>query len=225
MSTRQYLATSLLTLICLIFVETNAQVAVGDTAINFVLPDTTGNPVNLQDFSGDVVLLNFFGSWCIPCQIEAPQLEDSIWNVFKNRGFTLIGVDFQETLPPLLNFIHLYDLTFPIVRDTVGAVFIDYGLIVFPSNVLINQNGVVVWIEPGFDIPLMKRLIDSLLNVSSVPPNKSNKLPSQIELISTYPNPFNNQTNIKVALNKSAMTNLKIYDISGQTENILNQRN
>ena len=212
----KHLFSVFLTILFLIQTNTDAQLAVGDTAINFTLPDTNRAAISLQDYDEDVILLNFFASWCVPCSVEAPQLQDSIWNVYKNQGFTLIGVDFQEPLFPLLSFINYYNLTFPIVRDTAGNVFNDYGLIVLPSNVLINQNGVVAWAEAGFDIPEMKAVIDSLLQISSVPVEKSEKLPSQIELISAYPNPFNNQTNIEIRLRKSASTYLKIYDITGR---------
>jgi peroxiredoxin len=212
----KYLYSLLLILLLLFITKSRAQLAVGDTAINFILPDTSGNLVSFLDYSGGVVLLNFFATWCIPCSIEAPQLQDSIWNVYKNRGFTLIGIDFQETRPPLISFIDYYNLTFPIVRDTAGNVFNEYGLIVLPSNVLINQFGIVVWAEPGFDIPLMSALIDSMLQITSVPANNSDQIPDGIEIISTYPNPFNNQTNIRIKIRKSALTKLKIYDITGR---------
>jgi peroxiredoxin len=205
-----------LIMLFLICTDSNSQLAVGDTAINFTLPDTNGAEISLQNYSGDVILLNFFASWCVPCSVEAPQLQDSIWNVYKNRGFTLIGVDFQEPLFPLINFIDYYSLTFPIVRDTAGNVFNDYGLIVLPSNVLIDQNGIVAWAEAGFDIPVMRGIIDSLLQITSIPLGKAEKLPSQIELNSVYPNPFNNQTNIEVRIQSSALATLKIYDTVGR---------
>ncbi len=61
-----------------LIVPVSAQVHVGDSAPDFTLPDTAGNGISLSDFSGDIVLLNFFATWCVPCQVEAPQLEDSI---------------------------------------------------------------------------------------------------------------------------------------------------
>lgn len=214
-------------LFIIIFVTSNdskAQYAVGDTAINFVLPDTAGNAISLQDYDGDVILLNFFASWCVPCSIEAPQLQDSIWSVFRNQGFTLIGIDFQEPLYPLLNFINFYNLTFPIVRDTAGTVFNDYGLIVLPSNVLINQRGMIIWSEPGFDIPVMKSLIDSLLNISSVSNSKFKTIPQKINLISNYPNPFNSQTNIKMQLYMPSLVHLKIYESTGKFVKQISQK-
>lgn len=198
--------------------QSNAQIAVGDSALNFNLPDTAGNVLSLQDFSGDIILLNFFASWCIPCQIEAPQLEDSIWQVYKNQGVTIIGLNFMESIFPLINFIHQYNLTFPIVRDTAGTVFNNYGLIVLPTTIIIDQNGYVIWAEPGFDIPLMKQMIDSMLVFAETPADSKPEslIPQNLELIAVYPNPFNNNTRIKLRLNRATNIQFKIYDITGR---------
>jgi peroxiredoxin len=75
-----------------------AQVSVGDPAINFNLPDTNNVYHTLQEFSGDILLINFFASWCIPCQEEAPLLEDSIWQVYGNQGVTVLGISKSVTL-------------------------------------------------------------------------------------------------------------------------------
>jgi hypothetical protein len=96
-------------------------------------------------------------------------------------------------------------------------VFNDYGLIVLPTNVLINQNGVISWLEPGFDIPVMKSIIDSLLQITAVPEEEAKKLPREIELISNYPNPFNNQTNFALRLKIPGKVGLTVYDILGKT--------
>ena len=68
---------------------------------------------------GDIILLNFFATWCVPCQIEAPQLEDSIWQVYKHNGVTALGIDVLESLSPLTGFIKQDNLSYPVVRDTV----------------------------------------------------------------------------------------------------------
>ncbi|HID38152.1 MAG TPA: TlpA family protein disulfide reductase [Calditrichaeota bacterium] len=73
-----------------------AQIGVGDSIIPFNLPDTAGHSISSDDFAGQILLLNFFATWCGPCKIEAPQLEDSIWQVYMDRGVTVLGLDFQE---------------------------------------------------------------------------------------------------------------------------------
>lgn len=195
----------------------SSQIAVGDSAINFSLPDTAGNFLSLNDFQGDIILLNFFASWCPPCQVEAPQLEDSIWQPYRNQGVTVIGMDFQEPLPFVINFIREKGLTYPVVLDTAGEMFMAYGLSVFPSNVLINRDGRIVWVEAGFDIPRFVRLIDSLLNITSISDfPETGVVPEDFRIVSVSPNPFNSQAQLRVQLPTASELNLTVYDITGR---------
>jgi len=195
-----------------------AQPREGDKAVDFSLPDTAGNTVSLSDFKGDVVLLNFFATWCGPCQIESPMLEDSIWQAYKDKGLTIIGLDFQEETALLIEFIAEYQLTYPMLRDTAGQVFNAYGLRGFPTNFIINREGTIAYFEEGFNIPVMQHKVDSLLNVSSISDagKFASIVPKSIELISTYPNPFNSETSIKFRLNSAGNVNMKIFDITGR---------
>jgi len=194
-----------------------AQITVGDSAINFTLPDFSGRPINLQQYAGDIILLNFFATWCPPCQVEAPQLEDSIWQVYQNEGVTVLGVDFQESATTVSQFMQQNNLTYPVILDTSGSVFSAHGFTILPSNVLIGRNGKVVWVEEGFDIPRFVRLVDSLVNTSSVdPPSDENLIAGTFELQSIYPNPFNNTTNIFVEVFQAGELKFKVYDITGR---------
>ncbi|GAB4376168.1 MAG: hypothetical protein Kow0042_22220 [Calditrichia bacterium] len=210
---------SFILLSLLIFNGSRGQsIAPGDSALPFTLPDTAGNAISLNDFSGDIILLNFFATWCIPCQIEAPQLEDSIWQKYRNQGVTVLGVDFMEPLSSLQNFIATYGLSYPIVRDTAGAVFNQYGLILFPTNILIDRSGIVAWVEEGFDIPLFIHLIDSLLNNSTpIAYGRDPKIyPENIRLYPAYPNPFNNRTQIPYRVTKAGVLTFQLFDVTGK---------
>lgn len=194
-----------------------AQPVVGDPAPDFTLPDTAGNPISLSDFTGDIVLLNFFATWCVPCQIEAPQLEDSIWQVYRQQGVTVFALDFQEPVDPLKTFINQHQLTFPIARDTAGAVASLYGMQILPTNILINRSGHIAWMEGGFDIPKMIHLIDSLLAPSEInKPGDAGVPPQSLTLLGSYPNPFNSQTNIQITLREAGSIRLQIFSITGQ---------
>lgn len=194
-----------------------AQISVGDSAMNFTLPDFSGQPINLQQYSGDIILLNFFATWCPPCQVEAPQLEDSIWQVYQNDGVTVLGVDFRESATTVSQFMQQNQLSYPVVLDISGSVFSAHGFTILPSNVLIGRNGKVVWVEEGFDIPRFIRLVDSLVNASSVdPPPNGNLIAGTFKLHSIYPNPFNNTTNVLIEIFEAGAVTVKIYDITGR---------
>ncbi|MBD3224328.1 MAG: redoxin domain-containing protein, partial [Caldithrix sp.] len=195
-----------------------SQIALNDSMIHFQLPDTSGQTVDSRDLSGDIVLLNFFATWCGPCQVEAPQLQDSIWMRYKNQDLTVVGVDFMEHVQPLKQFIKDLNLTYPMVRDTAGNVFEAYGFRGFPSNVLIDRQGKVAYVEEGYNILKLQDAVDSLLNVTDIEEfaGERGKKITSFRILGNYPNPFNAQTTVEFYLSQKAPVTLSIYDITGR---------
>src|SRR6516165_3897763 len=74
-----------------------ASPLVGRTAPNFTLPQLDGPPVTLAKLRGQVVVLNFWASWCTECQVEQAAL-DQTWQQFQDSGVVVLGVDFQDTI-------------------------------------------------------------------------------------------------------------------------------
>ncbi len=201
-----------------ILAPAGAQISVGDSALDFYLPDTAGTFYSLNDFAGKIIIFNFFASWCPPCQVEAPQLESEIWQAYRDRGVVVVGMDFQEILFPLINFIREKNLTYPILRDTSGSIFQAYGLSIFPSNIVVGRDGRIVLIEAGFNIPLLVGLIDSLVTVSGIEDAvRTGAAPQYLQLLGAYPNPFNPRTAIRIRLLQSGNVSLRVYDITGRT--------
>jgi peroxiredoxin len=194
-----------------------AQISEGDSILNFSIPEYSGNTLSLSQFGGEILVLNFFASWCIPCQTEAPLLQDSIWQIYKDQGVSVIGLA-QEPLHNMDTFINDHDLSYPIGVDTAGIFFKAYGFQIIPSNILVNRDGKIVFIEEGFDIPLFIHLIDSLLAVTSIKPTLSGQIisPKNLTLIANYPNPFNSQTRIEFELAKAGSIELRVFSISGK---------
>ncbi len=208
-----------LTVLTLFFyAQVFAQIEVGADAIPFTLPDTAGNEISLEDHAGKITMLNFFTTWCGPCQVEAPLLQDSIWTEYRDQNFILLAVNFQEGVRQISDFTGQYGVTYPVVLDTAGSVFNQYELRFFPTSVIINSDGMVAYVEEGFDIPEFQHVIDSLLNVSSIEDNlhRHGLIPNSIELIKNYPNPFNNQTRIVFRLSRQNPVSLQIYDVNGK---------
>ncbi len=195
-----------------------AQIEVGQQAPDFSLPDTAGIEISLPDFYGQIVVLNFFTTWCIPCQIESPLLEDSIWNVYRDRGVMVIGSDFMETRESLIDFIQSKKLTYYFMRDTAGTLFNAYGYRGFPANVIIDQYGKVAFFESGYDISKMQDTIDSLLTITNIESGNGKDLfiPNSLELVSVYPNPFNGPVVIKYHLEQEGQVEFQLFNISGQ---------
>jgi cytochrome c biogenesis protein CcmG, thiol:disulfide interchange protein DsbE len=102
----------------------------------------------LASLKGKVVLLNFWASWCEPCQIEAPMLEHAQATLARH-GATVLGVTYQDASPDSEGFVRRYRLTYPNVRDTTGEFARSYGTRQVPESFIINRRGRIVAIARG----------------------------------------------------------------------------
>ena len=130
----------------------------------FALNDVDGNPQALHSYRGKVVVLNFFATWCAPCQVEMPQLEAHIWQVYRDRGIVVLGIDLQEDLGQVKLYAVNNGLTFPLVIDPSGELFRDYAGGSVPYNVVVDPEGQIRYAQAGYEEATMIRLIDQLLD-------------------------------------------------------------
>ena len=125
----------------------------GQTAPDFTLPVLGGNgtQVHLASLKGKPIILNFWGSWCEPCQQEAPFLQQT-WTHVQSQGVVMLGIDIPEASDSApLGFIHQYGITYTNVKDDPeGSTGLNYGTTGQPETFFINRNGVVVahWLGP-----------------------------------------------------------------------------
>ena len=120
-------------------VATGAQP--GKVAPPFEVPGYDGRPVRLAAFRGHPVVLNFWASWCVPCQQEARNLE-SAYETFRSQGVVFVGVDMQaDTWDESRKFLHKYGITYPQGRDETGVVGRTYRVTSIPTTYFIGDNG------------------------------------------------------------------------------------
>jgi len=114
---------------------------VGRPAAPFALTAFDGAPVHLAALRGQVVVVNFWASWCNPaCYEEAPVLERG-WRAYRDRGVVVLGVDIQDTDEAALKFINAFSLTFKNSPDRGGKVSVDYGIYGVPETFFIDRAG------------------------------------------------------------------------------------
>ena len=114
------------------------------TAPDFSLPRLNGkDPLRLRSLRGNVVVLNFWASWCAPCKHEAPLLEAAARR-FRSAGLVVVGVDAQDFRSDARRFIKRYGLTYPVVHDGGTSTLTHYDVIGFPETWFIDRAGHVV---------------------------------------------------------------------------------
>ncbi len=118
-------------------------VRVGSPAPGFTLPDLDGDPLSLNMFRGDVVLINFWTTWCPPCREEMPALQEAYEN-YQDKGFTVLAVNWTQVDDPeqVEPFVRELGLTFPILLDERGEVSEGlYNLLGLPTSVFVDRGG------------------------------------------------------------------------------------
>ena len=109
----------------------------------------SGTPTaSLASFDGKVVVLNFWASWCEPCQEEAPLLERAQTQLQRHSA-TVLGVTYLDASPDSERFVRKYHLTYPNLRDTTGDFAHSYGTDQLPESFVIDRQGHIVAISRG----------------------------------------------------------------------------
>jgi len=142
--------------------EFTIQRADGST---YQLQDLDGRPISLAALRGKVVWLNFFASWCPPCQQETPILR-SLADAYRSRGLELIGVSVQETTADDVKaYADRYRLGYTIGFDGSGDVLHAYKVFALPTQFFIDTNGVIRQIVAGpVDEQGARALLESMLS-------------------------------------------------------------
>jgi len=118
-------------------------------AANFTLKSRSGKNIKLSELRGEVVMLNFWASWCGPCRKEMPLLE-KIHKKYKRLGFTLLGVNVEENSSDAKNYLKDVNVTFPILFDRTQKTSKLYDVSAMPTTILIDRNGNKRFIHKGY---------------------------------------------------------------------------
>ena len=118
-------------------------------APNFTLKSNTGKNIKLSELRGQVVLLNFWASWCGPCRQEMPLLE-KLQQRYSALGFTVIGVNVEEDSSKAKSLLKDIPVSFPILFDTQNTVSKQYNVSAMPSTVMIDRNGNMRYLHKGY---------------------------------------------------------------------------
>ncbi len=118
--------------------------AVGYLAPDFSLRNLKGNYESLDSFRGQVVVLNFWATWCAPCRVEMPSFE-KLYRRYRSEGVAVLAVTLDKNAgPKIKSFVDEYELSFPILLDEKGEVERLYPSMTIPFTYVIDSEGRVV---------------------------------------------------------------------------------
>lgn len=123
--------------------------ATQESAPDFTLKSKSGENVRLEDLRGQVVMLNFWASWCGPCRQEMPHLE-ALFQQYEKFGFTLLAVNVDENSALADDFLKDVPVTFPVLYDNTSVVSKLYSVDAMPTTVLIDRDGKRRFLHRGY---------------------------------------------------------------------------
>ena len=121
-------------------------------APDFVLTSFDGERIQLSDYRGRIVVLNFWATWCPPCRVEAPVLQRAAERL-DPVGVTILGVDVWDDRAAAIDFLNETGVSYPNAEDATRLIPVEYGVTGLPETFVIDRRGVLVrrWVGPLTD--------------------------------------------------------------------------
>jgi len=137
---------------------------VGDGGLDFIARDLEGGDIPFSSLRGNVVLINFWASWCPPCQEEMPLLQ-TYYEEHAEEDFILLGLNVSDQPDTIQEIIDTFGLTFPVWRDPLGDIMAGMNVRGLPTSIVVDETGqpVLGWIGP-FDEASLEEHITPLIS-------------------------------------------------------------
>jgi len=133
----------------------------GQAAPDFALKSSTGENLRLSEYRGDVVMINFWATWCGPCRQEMPLL-DELYTRYKRVGFHLLGVNIDDDSRRAMQMIEELGVNFPVLFDARKEVSKLYEVEAMPVTVLVDREGNVRYVHHGYKPGYEEKYLDQV---------------------------------------------------------------
>jgi peroxiredoxin len=132
------------------FISMNVHgVTIGQPAPDFTLKDMQGKNFNLTEQRGNIILINFWASWCGPCRKEMPVLQE-LQDKYQDLGVQVWGINVEQENQAGKDFLANLDLSFSIFFDETNKLSETYDVQAMPTTVLVDRDGIVRYVYRGF---------------------------------------------------------------------------
>jgi thiol-disulfide isomerase/thioredoxin len=145
------------------------------TQPSFILEDLAGHAHSLSDYRGQVVLVNFWATWCPPCLAEMPSMQ-RLANALQKQPFSILAINVEQSKSTVWKFRELLGIDFTTLLDITGATARSWDINIYPTSYLIDTQGRVRYTVQGaleWDAPDTTQLIEALLPASEGEPVSS----------------------------------------------------
>lgn len=133
----------------------------GQQAPDFALKSSTGENLRLSEYRGDVVMINFWATWCGPCRQEMPLL-DELYTRYQRVGFNLLGVNIDDDSGKAMRMVNELGVNFPVLFDSRKEVSKLYEVDAMPVTVLVDREGTVRHVhhgyKPGYEVKYLDQI-------------------------------------------------------------------
>lgn len=133
----------------------------GQQAPDFALKSSSGENLRLSEFRGDVVMINFWATWCGPCRQEMPLL-DELYQRYERVGFSLLGVNIDDDSRKAMNMISELGVNFPVLFDNTKEVSKLYQVDAMPVTVIVDRDGNVRHVHQGYKPGYEDKYLDEI---------------------------------------------------------------
>jgi cytochrome c biogenesis protein CcmG, thiol:disulfide interchange protein DsbE len=124
---------------------------IGQLAPQFFITTFDGGQESLSELRGQVVVVNFWASWCTTCREEAPLLEH-VWQTYKDRGVVFLGIDYVDTEMKALDYLEEFNVTYPNGPDLASKISQSYRVRGVPETFFIGRDGKIAPIQVGMNV-------------------------------------------------------------------------
>ena len=142
--------------------EKETLVKVGDDVPEFVVEMFDGQKINIKDLKGKIVLINFWATWCPPCQEELKRVQKEILDRFKGKDFVFLAISREESKEQVKKFRERNGYTFPMGLDPERKIYSKFATATIPRNFIIDKKGKIVEIEVGYTKEAFAKMIEKL---------------------------------------------------------------
>ncbi|KXO13000.1 Thioredoxin family protein [Moritella sp. JT01] len=157
-----FIAVSVVT--CLLFSTTIFAENKVSQAPTFVLPGIDNTQVNLEDYRGKVVLVDFWASWCTPCIRSFPWMDEMV-EKYGEKGFVVIAINMDQESILATKFLQRYPNKLTIAFDPQGVVAEQYEIMGLPNSFILNKKGEIVYKHIGFRLAELDKYEAEILSL------------------------------------------------------------